>query len=235
MFRSRFAVLVLMLLGLFSGRAAAESTVVKRVVTPESAGDNWLRADGWRGWSEGFERQGDWLVCDNGDDVRAGRGASQTVVLDQQTPAPIVAAAWSRAEGVTGSAGDYSLYLDLLYQDGTPLWGQSAAFDVGTHDWQRRQVVVLPEKPVRQLTVHLLLRNRGGKAWFRDAELRVVQTPEGAALFDGVPVVHKRRRAAGSKCATSRPNRISCGSSGGTGACSCSLPDPMARGGRGTK
>ena len=190
--KSRAMLLVLFVVGLFPGLVTADGTVVKRVLDTQLAGDNLLRADGWRGWSAGFERQDDSFVCDNGADVRAQRGVSQTVVLNQQTAAPIVAVAWSRAEGVTGTANsDYSLYLDLLYDDGTPLWGQTAAFDVGTHDWQRRQVVILPEKPVRQVTVNLLLRNHGGKAWFRDAELRVVQTPEGAALFDGVAVVQQ--------------------------------------------
>ena len=51
---------------------------------------------------------------------------------------------------MTGSPDiDYSLYLDLVYADGTPLWGQTAPFATGTHDWQRRQVVVFPEKPVQ--------------------------------------------------------------------------------------
>ena len=71
-----------------------------------------------------------------------------------------------------------------------PLWGQAANFATATHDWQRRQVVVLPEKPVKQLSLHMLLRGHSGKAWFRDAELRVVRPPAGACLFDGMPVVH---------------------------------------------
>lgn len=46
-------------------------------------------------------------------------GVGQTVVLNQKTPQPIVAAAESKAEGVTGSPdNDYALYLDLLYADG---------------------------------------------------------------------------------------------------------------------
>ncbi|MCL4207693.1 MAG: hypothetical protein KJ000_34855 [Pirellulaceae bacterium] len=183
---------------LVSGAFAQDGTTVKRVLRAERAGENLLRSDGWRAWSEGFQRQGDHFLCDNGDDARVQRGAGQTVVLNQRVAAPIVATAWSRAEGVTGSPGsDYSLYLDLVYDDGTPLWGQSAAYDVGTHDWQRRQVVVLPEKPVRQLTVYLLLRNHAGKAWFRDPELRIVEAPDGAALFDGVPVIREAAPSGG--------------------------------------
>ena len=105
-------------------------------------------------------------------------------------PEPIVAAAWSKAEGVTGVPdSDYALYLDLVYTDGTSLWGQTAPFATGTHDWQRRQVIVFPERPVRSLAVHLLLRNHGGKAWFRDPALRVMSTPQAACRFDGVPVL----------------------------------------------
>jgi hypothetical protein len=176
---TRFTLPVLLLAGLVVRASATDGVVVKRVLNAESAGEDLLQAERWRGWSAGFERQGDWFLCDNRDDARGQRGASQTVVLNQQIAAPIVATAWSRAEGVTGAPGsDYSLYLDLVHDDGTPLWGQAAAFDVGTHDWQRRQVVVLPEKPVRQVTMHLLLRTHGGRAWFRDPELRVVQAPE---------------------------------------------------------
>jgi hypothetical protein len=163
--------------------------IAKRVLRADQSGENRLRADAWRPWQKGFDREGPTFVCDNGADAKVQRGASQTVVLDQKTPEPIVAVAFSKAENVGGSAdNDYSLYLDLIYADGSHLWGQTAPFRTGTHDWQRRQVVVLPERPVKSVAMHLLLRNHAGKAWFRDAELRVLKTPPGACLFDGVPV-----------------------------------------------
>ena len=87
-----------------------------------------------------------------------------------------------------GANSDYSLYLDLTYEDGTPLWGQVATFSVGSHDWQRRQVIVMPDKPIRNVRMHLLLRRHAGKAWFRDPSLRVIKASEGAFLFDGLPV-----------------------------------------------
>jgi hypothetical protein len=170
--------------------AKIDGVVAKRVLGAHQTGENLLKPDAWRPWQDGFEREGDWFACDNGSHADAQRGASQTVILNQTRPEPIVASAWSKAEGVTGSPdSDYSLYLDLVHTDGTPLWGQIASFSTGTHQPQRRQVVVLPEKPVRQVAFHLLLRRHGGKAWFRDPQLRVVRAPEGAAMFDGVPVV----------------------------------------------
>ena len=198
MLRFHAAPWLVVLAAAVSWAPAEDGTVVKQVLKSEIGGPNRLAPDAWRAWSAGFQREGDLLVCDNGNDTDAQRGASQTVALNQQHPEPIVASAWSRAEAVTGSAdNNHALYLDLLYQDGTTLWGQAAAFDTGTHDWQRREVVLLPEKPVRELSFHLLLRGHGGKAWFRDPQLRTVTTPEGAGTFDGVVVVPQKPIAAG--------------------------------------
>ncbi len=168
--------------------------IAKAVLDTATAGKNLLRPDRWQPWGKGFQRQGQVFVCDNGADTAAQRGVSQTVVLNQRQPEPIVATAWSKAEGVTGSPNNnYALYLDLQFTDGTPLWGQTAQFDTGTHQWQQRRVVIVPDKPVRQVSFHMLLRGHGGKAWFRDPELRVVHVPQTATLFDGVPVVPKGR------------------------------------------
>ncbi|MGQ9574211.1 MAG: hypothetical protein ACUVUC_02745 [Thermoguttaceae bacterium] len=176
----------------------ADGIVVKAVLDAEAKGQNLLRADKWGPYEQGFRREQGVFICDNGAEASARRGVAQTVELNQTRPEPIVAAAWSKAEGVSGSPGpDYSVYVDLLYEDGTPLWGQTAQFATGTHDWQRRQVVVLPEKAVKRLTFYMLLRGRAGKAMFRDPELRVVQAPEGALVFDGVPVVCRARPAEG--------------------------------------
>jgi hypothetical protein len=170
--------------------AAGDGAAVKSVLRADGAGDNLLKPDAWRAWESGFERQDGVFVCDNGGNAQARRGASQYLTLNQKQPEPIVATAWSKAEAVTGSPdNDYALYLDLVYDDGTPLWGQAAPFATDSHDWQRREVIVLPEKPVRSLSFHLLLRGHGGKASFRDPELRVLRTPGGAGQFDGLPVV----------------------------------------------
>ncbi len=170
-------------------RDPVDGAIVKAVLDSDLGGENLLDADSWRPWQAGFEWQDNTFVCDNGGDPNVQRGLSQTVVLNQQHPEPIVAVAWSRAEGVTGTPdSNYALYLDLVYEDGTSLWGQVAPFATGTHTWQRRQVAIFPDRPVRSLSFHMLLRNHGGKAWFRDPELRAVHTPRGACLYDGVPV-----------------------------------------------
>ena len=177
---------------------ASDTEVVKQVLDTRDAGENLLSPDSWRPWQAGFTRDGELLVCDNGEDGQIQRGLSQTITLDQSQPEPIVATAWSKADSVGGSRNnDYALYLDLVYQDGTPLWGQVDTFNVGSHDWEKAEVMILPAKPVRSVTVNLLLRRHTGKALFRDPELRVLQPPAGAYLFDGIAVSQEQSATEG--------------------------------------
>ena len=98
-------------------------------------------------------------------------GAAQQVEVNQEAPAPLVIEGDSKALGVSGTQdSNYSLYVDITYQDGTNLWGQVATFAPGTHDWEHARFVIEPAKPVRSANVHLLFRNHGGTAWFRRAK-----------------------------------------------------------------
>ena len=103
-------------------------------------------------------------------------GVFQQVQLDQAQPLTLVVTGWSRAENVSGEPdAHYSLWADLQYTDGTFLYGQSAAFDCGSHDWQRREVVIQPAKPVAWIKVFGLFRRHSGKAWFDHLSLREVE------------------------------------------------------------
>ena len=191
----------------FSLTAAQAENVIKQVVRIEPQQENLLRSDAFRAYGKGFEAQGGVFRCDNGTDATAQRGVMQTVVLNQKRPQPILAEAWSRAENVSGSPGsDYSLYMDITYDDGTPLWGQNADFATGTHDWQKKTVLVVPGKPIRSLSFYALMRNRAGQAEFRDLKLTAYPFPENGCIFDGTPVVPrgKAKFARWNRCLTSR-------------------------------
>ena len=171
---------------------AARGAVLKEALGMDLKGPNLLVDDGWGAWGEGFVREGSLLACDNEDEAVI-HGAGQRVVLNQTVPAPIVASAWSRAENVSGGRnGDYSLYLDVIYMDGEPKWGLYTPFSTRTHDWERREVVFMPDKPIRHVSCYVLMRRHSGKAWFRDIELRQLKAPEGVVTFDGVPVKVRR-------------------------------------------
>lgn len=194
------------LLLLIAPSAWCAAEPVLRLVRSGVTGTNLLRnadfelgtegkAEAWAAAPDGVElptdqgrRASRGLRCTN-PDQRRWTGASQSVTLDQKRPAPVVISGWSKAENVSGSMdNNYSLYVDLTYQDGTPLWGQTARFRTGTHDWERREVIIMPEKPIRSLTVHCLFRNHTGTAWFDDVSVTQPAAGE-AVMFEGLPVL----------------------------------------------
>ncbi len=193
------------MVGTMVGTLAA-ATPVFRVVS-SGAGTNLLRNGDfeqrsgisflhWSTAPQGYQvapgegRNGSTALRCAAPDATGWRGASQTLTLNRQSVAPLIIRGWSRAEGVSGSAGSgYSLYADLIYADGTPLWGQTANFSTGTHDWQWREVIILPEKPVRSLTLHCLLRGHAGTVWFDDVSVTEVTAAGPAVSFQGTPVL----------------------------------------------
>ena len=161
------------------------------------------RFPGWEGWELGYEPDSEVTHagslsarCRNAS-AEEHRGLTYVVELNQTTPAPIIAECWSKAENVSGGRdGNYSLYLDLTYTDGTPLWGQIAPFKPGTHDWRKRTVTVVPAKPIKAVQVHGIFRVRTGTAWFDDFKLWELTVPEGVKQFDSVPVTADRMQNA---------------------------------------
>ena len=152
----------------------------------------------WHGYEGGFlSRQGEGrggsvaVTCQN--QTASGKaGASQTLELNRTEAAPLVVSGWSRAEGVSGAPDSgYSIYVDIVYNDGTPLWGQTANFRCGTHDWEKRQIVIVPEKPVKRLTLYCLFRGHAGRVWFDDVNVSEVSAGTGSFLWQGMPVLAK--------------------------------------------
>lgn len=193
---------VILTIGVLLANLKAWPAPVLRVVT-NSSGTALLRngtfeelqaswPTGWHLFDRGFQcapgagRRGSTaILCENETEAGAS-GASQTLVLNRTNAAPLVVRGWSRADGVTGGTdGGYSLYVDLTYEDGTPLWGQTADFRCGTHDWERREFVILPEKPVKSLTLHCLFRGHAGRAWFDDLSLDELRAADSAVRFQG--------------------------------------------------
>lgn len=185
---------------------AAEARPVFRVVRSTHAGPSLARnggfeesrngaLTGWSAYQDGFllaagagRSNSQAVVCENPDGHRQV-GVSQSLTLNQSNPAPLVVRGWSRCEGVTGSADSgYALYVDLIYADGSTLWGQTAPFRCGSHDWESRELVIMPERPVRTLSLYCLLRGHQGRAWFDDVSVEEVRAEGNAVLLQGVPV-----------------------------------------------
>jgi hypothetical protein len=122
----------------------------------------------------------------NATDVHGGY---QTILLNQTAPKPILLSGWSKAQNVTGSSDtDYSVYLDIFYTNGTPLYGQTVSFSVGTHDWEYQEAIIQPTQPIGQIYCYLLFRNsHTGTAWFDDIAVSEIQ--DALTPFDGAPVL----------------------------------------------
>ena len=154
-----------------------------------SSSSDTAQVSGWNAYGDGYSvdrqtchsgRQS--IRCQNGP-APTNHGASLTVTLGQTEPMPIVVTGWSKAEDVEGSLdGDYSVYVELQYIDGTWLWEQTSDFEPGTHDWQERHLLIVPAKPVRQITVYAMFRNHSGTVWFDDFDAHEIPT---TLIFDG--------------------------------------------------
>ncbi|MEW6360332.1 MAG: NEW3 domain-containing protein [Planctomycetota bacterium] len=133
--------------------------------------------ESWETYEKGFEialggrKGGSCLKCENAYPIEF-RGASQEIVLDQKKAAPLLLCGWSKAENVSGGKNkDYSVYVDIQYADGTPLYGQTIDFTAGAHDWEYAEALIEPAKPVKSLRLHVLFRRHSGKVWFDDIRI----------------------------------------------------------------
>ena len=188
--------------------AASSPGRVLLKVEGTGSGKNLLQPSAWRLGDRGFQpdssvtRSGKASIRLENASPQDMSQAFQQVTLNQKVPRTIRATALSKAENVgPATRGNYALYLDIQYTDGSWVWGQIADFPdgsghslwrcaSGTHDWQPGEVLFTPEKPIKVVSVNLLLRRCVGKAWFRDCRLEEITASDGRALFDNV-VVHK--------------------------------------------
>jgi len=142
--------------------------------------------DVWRPYVKGY------LYDTTGNEAKSGRrsihvvndslsdahGAYVRISLNQTIANDIELSGWSKAVNVAGAMNnDYSLYIDLRYLDGTPLYGQTAQFNIGTHDWEYAMKRIHPTQPVKELTLYALFRNHTGEAWFDHLALREIPEP----------------------------------------------------------
>ena len=146
--------------------------------------------DFWRPYSKGFDydtsgrqaRTGRRSIHVANDSAGDQRGIYIRIDLNQTTPRDLKLSGWSKANNVSGSKNnDYALYADLYYSDGTALYGQTARFSTGTHDWEYAEKTIRPAKPVKQVNLYALFRRHTGEAWFDQVELRGYTSPTHAA------------------------------------------------------
>ena len=104
-------------------------------------------------------------------------GLLRTFEYDKPSSMPIVFGGESRCSGVC--AADYCVFLDIWYDDGTPVWAIHADFPQGTHGWEKTVGAFVPERPVKKIGMHAFVRNGSGTAEFRNMWLERRTEPFG--------------------------------------------------------
>ncbi len=108
------------------------------------------------------------ITCKN-EAPKTISGVVQTVMLNQEAPKAITFSVESKATDVQGTLlSNYCVYLDLGMLDGTNVFGRTAVFKGGTHDWEKAELTYTPEKPIKRVNYYILFRNVTGEASFRN-------------------------------------------------------------------
>lgn len=105
------------------------------------------------------------------------RYARQTVNFNRAV-GTITVSGKSKAQDVAGGSKDvnYSIYCDVIYTDGTYLWGggpRCAPFGLGTHDWEIAAYTFTPDpnKTVNYINFYCHFKNKSGTVWFEDMRM----------------------------------------------------------------
>ena len=135
----------------------------------------------------GFSRTNDEIIVRGATKKRAA--ACWNVKLLQTVPEPISVSAEAMIE--TGVKYDTVLiYVDISYVGGGNLWGQKAFFDPRISGWQKRTLHILPERPVKSMSVYLMVRNdTSAQARFRSPTIERYALSGVLTHFDGQMIV----------------------------------------------
>ncbi|MBQ9772944.1 MAG: DUF4091 domain-containing protein [Lentisphaeria bacterium] len=95
----------------------------------------------------------------------------QEIIFRNPDKSPVVFRGESCSENA-GYGGDYCIYADIHYTDGSIRYAVKAKWRPGTHSREEAVMCYYPEKPVKKIVLTVLLRNSTGTAFFRNISLR---------------------------------------------------------------
>jgi hypothetical protein len=157
-----------------------------------------------KGWSSALQYPLGYSRVTGGQFTRAGHAAAIRVTTPNATAnagaqhdwvAPagklltassIVLSGWSKAIADDSGGGDYCLYIDLVYADGTPKWGSRADFTSGPHDWEYKYHIITLEQPVKEISIYCLYRGRKGTVLFDSVSVGAMVSGHPSAAMGGI-------------------------------------------------
>lgn len=120
------------------------------------------------------------LIPDGGDNgipaielVNSGKGQSsllQTVKFPTPRKESLTVTAWIRIDDL-GAGGDCCLWLDAAQADGKPIWGSCGQPDRQKRGWQKLCANIIPQQPLTEVQVYLMLRDVKGKVRFSNVQM----------------------------------------------------------------
>jgi len=142
-------------------------------------GNSWKIWNGFIDLGTGREGSPNSLCFSFPDEKTQGAHATQKVTLDQKEAAPILFSVWSKTKGVLekGKSQDYYMHLTVFYQDGTTNWQVPPQYlNFSNHDWEKKEYIYNPPKPVKAAELYLVFRKNIGTVWFDDAEIKELKS-----------------------------------------------------------
>lgn len=105
------------------------------------------------------------------------RGIVQYIHFDTPYMEPLVFGGSALVHGTAGPVHgakrqDFDIYLDIFYEDDSPLWGQKVRFALSGDEWQKNRAVIWPEKPIKRIEFFVLFRDFSGDVEFDDLFLK---------------------------------------------------------------
>lgn len=168
---------------------AAQEAEIFRAAKSGASNVRRLQASVARKYGIGYELVAgrDELIVDTTANPGVNAGAAWTVRFDSSAVRPFEVSAEAFPEK-TDDGGDFQIYVDVTYADGTSLWGQTAKFDrLVSIGWHERTVLISPQKPVKYIVAYAMLRGTTSRVRFRNMTVRELDS-SGAKVFDSVPV-----------------------------------------------
>ena len=113
--------------------------------------------------------------------INNGNGAEGVFYVEYCKPprqGKMIFSAESKVTGIPAGAklapqGQYSIFIDIAYQDGTRKFGIIKPFTYANHDWEKVSGEFDLPKPVARINYHLLFRKAQGQASFRNPVLMI--------------------------------------------------------------
>ena len=134
------------------------------------------KLNGWGGYGRGCvidretRRAGKQSIKCTSKGGKDGMGVVQVITYEKPDKRPVIVGGWCKTEGVSGN-GDCCVYLDIIYEDGTPWWGKRNNWRLGTHDWEYDARIHYPSMPIKEIRTYVFLRRTTGTAWFDDVKV----------------------------------------------------------------